>query len=285
MRWEALINQLSPAKFLLQCGPMHMTVEAWRDSKPCAEAIDAAINRAFLGLMEVAQFRQQCSRWINEVSNFNDLTELVASMHKAVAATRFPWVTSMAAVAGALAADSAAAAFRQGASRVICNNGGDIALFLAEEESVTIGIASSLQDSKIDSRIRIRSSDGIGGICTSGLGGRSLTLGIASAVTVFAEQAPLADVAATLIANQVSAEHPGIIRKRAEELQPGTDIAGLWATEKVGELPEAVWEEAIHNGVSETNRLLTLGIIKGAVLHAGGKRVVVKGDIPELEFI
>lgn len=283
MSWEAELVPLGPAKALVQCGPMHMTVEAWTDGRPSKDAVGAAVRAALQGLTEIARFQPLCKSWIDEAAPSPLLPDPVNTMLRAAASACETKVTGMAAVAGTIAETAAEAGFRAGATRIICNNGGDIALRLAPGEYVTVGVSSSLEQRKPWARIKIGAGSGIRGICTSGLGGRSLTLGIASAVTVFAENAPDADVAATLIANHVSARHPAIVRKHAEELRPDTDIGGLLVTERVGSLPESVWHDALANGVKEARRLQSLGLIKGAALHAGGYRAVLAEDIPELE--
>ena len=59
---------------------------------------------------------------------------------------------------------------------------------------------------------------------TSGWRGRSLSLGIADAVTVLAKSAANADVAATLIANEVNVDFPGIEKRPASELKDESDL-------------------------------------------------------------
>jgi uncharacterized protein len=286
MNWEATKVQLSPAKILLQCGPLNMTVEAYRNGEPCIKAIDAAVKTALNCLLEVANNRETCSKWINEVQMDLNHPLPVSSMIHATRSVHYGMVTPMAAVAGTIADLSAGSAFQEGATLVICNNGGDIALRIASGESVTVGINRDLQSSReLTARMKIDSTSGIRGICTSGMGGRSLTCGIAQSVTVLGTHASIADVAATLISNQVSAEHPNISKRPAEELQPDTDIRGLLVTESVGELPREIWERAIENGVLEAERLIALGVMSGAVLHAGHLRVTVPDKIPGLEFL
>lgn len=286
MIWEATKVQLTPAKILLQCGPLNMTIEAYRKGEPCMWAIDAAVTTALNGLLEVAKHRETCSTWIKGIQDDSNNPLPVSTMIHATRSVHYEMVTPMAAVAGTIAELSADSAYREGATLVICNNGGDIALRMDPDESVTVGINKDLQIRMgLSAKIKLDAASGIRGICTSGMGGRSLTCGIAQSVTVLGAHASIADVAATLIANQVSAEHPNISRKPAEELQPDTDIAGVLVTERVGELPREIWKSAIEQGVLEAERLIELGVISGAVLHAGPLRAAVPNKIPGLKFV
>ncbi len=74
------------------------------------------------------------------------------------------------------------------------------------------------------------------GVTTSGVGGRSLTRGIASAVTVLAANASVADAAATAIANACFVEDDRIIQVPAEKIDPNTDLTGIRVTTEVGPL-------------------------------------------------
>ena len=69
--------------------------------------------------------------------------------------------------------------------------------------------------------IEIASDSAVRGIATSGWRGRSHSLGIADAVTVLARSAALADAAATLIANAVDVDHPGIHRAAGSRARRG----------------------------------------------------------------
>jgi ApbE superfamily uncharacterized protein (UPF0280 family) len=103
-------------------------------------------------------------------------------------------------------------------------------------------------------------------VATSGLGGRSFTKGIASAATVLAENASLADAAATVVGNYTNVEDPGIVRSRAETIYPDTDIAGEWVTMRVGLLPAEKVGEALQNGLNKARALCARGLIQGALI-------------------
>ena len=143
--------------------------------------------------------------------------------------------TPMAAVAGTFAELAMEAAVAAGATRVIVNNGGDIALRAPAGERVRVGVVSDLAARRVTHTLDVAGGSGPGGVATSGFGGRSLTKGIASAAVALAATASAADALATSLANATNADDPAIRRCLAEQLDPGTDIRGHTVTAAVGE--------------------------------------------------
>ena len=137
---------------------------------------------------------------------------------------RAGFITSMAAVAGAVAQEILACYEQPGIDRAWVNNGGDIALHLAPGQSVTVGVyadiaalnAAQLRNGLVlDGQIRIDSAMPVRGVATSGWRGRSQSLGIADSVTVLARTAAQADAAATIVANAVNVADARIVRRPA----------------------------------------------------------------------
>jgi uncharacterized protein len=111
-------------------------------------------------------------------------------------------VGPMAAVAGAMAQCAAEAALRAGVGEVIVENGGDI--YLKAAGPVTIGLDTGT--SKLGDRLAfsLSAEDTPISICSSsGKMGHSMSLGQCDLATVVAQDAALADAAATAAANQV----------------------------------------------------------------------------------
>lgn len=185
------------------------------------------------------------------------------------------FITCMAAVAGAVA-DEILAAMTAATplSRAYVNNGGDIALHLGEGARFTTAMAGL--DGRDLGRIALAAGDGIGGIATSGAGGRSFSLGIADSVTVLARTAAGADAAATLIANAVDLPgHPGIRRQPAHELQPDSDLGARPVVTGVPALAAAEIAQALDAGAALAARLQAKGQIAAAALFLqGGQRLV-----------
>ena len=189
-------------------------------------------------------------------------------MVNAVWPYRDVFVTPMAAVAGAVAEHVLdimveAAPLR----RAIVNNGGDIAIHLAEGQTVRAGVVGDLSLPRMDATIEIASGDPVRGIATSGWRGRSQSLGIADSVTVLAESAAMADAAATMIANEVNIDDPAIERVPACEVRDDSDLGDLPVTVAVGLLPSQKVTLALENGVRRAAELQARGLIAAAYLQ------------------
>jgi len=192
------------------------------------------------------------------------------------------FVTRMAAVAGAVAETVLEAMVSDARlSRAWVNNGGDIALHLSPGTEVTIGIAGL--DKTPLGGVRLRASDRVGGIATSGMGGRSQTLGIADSVTVLARTAASADAAATLIANAVDLPgHPAISRCPATDLRPDSDLGNLPVTTGRGPLTRAEIDRALAAGHVVASAMLRAGLIDGAALFLAGRHRTAGPHFPSL---
>ena len=196
-------------------------------------------------------------------------------MHAAVLPHADVFITCMAAVAGAVA-DEILAAMTAALplTRAYVNNGGDIAIHLGEGARFTGAMAGL--DGRDLGRIALTAGDGIGGIATSGAGGRSFSQGIADSVTVLARSAAGADAAATLIANAVDLPgHPGIRRQPARDLQPDSDLGARLVVTGVPALPPARIAQALDAGAARAAGLRDDGHIAAAALFLqGGQRLV-----------
>ena len=261
----------------LQDGPIDLIIEAKGQAEQVRAAYDAAARR-FTGLLdelceELTTLRQaadpvQCA-----------LKGVVARrMHAAVApfaADHF--ITPMAAVAGSVAEEILGAML--GAAqldRAYVNNGGDIALHLADGEQFSVGLVDRPDQHGLMRMMTIGAEDPARGIATSGRHGRSFSLGIADAVTVRARTASTADATATIIANAVDLPgHPSIVRRPANELQPDSDLGPRLVTRDVGPLTEDEIETALRAGAICAQQLFTAGLIEGAALRLLGETRVV----------
>ena len=191
----------------------------------------------------------------------------------------FPeFITPMAAVAGSVA-DEMMAAMRAAAclDKAYVNNGGDIAIHLADGQAMSAAIAGTGHG--LADRIAISAADPVRGIATSGWRGRSHSLGIADAVTVLASDAAAADAAATLIANAVDLPgHAAIVRQPANQLSPDSDLGPRPVTTAVGPLTSAEIRHALDRGATVAADYRHRGLIQAAALFLGGRSLVV-GDI------
>lgn len=183
------------------------------------------------------------------------------------------WVTPMAAVAGAVA-DHILASLTEGRrlTRAWVNDGGDIAVHLTPGTSLDIGLVADLADWGPTGRLTLTHDLPARGLATSGRQGRSLSRGIAEAVTVLAGSAAAADVAATLIANAVDLEdHPGVLRRPACDLDRDSDLGALAVVTAVGPLTREEIEEALAAGARLAAQMQEAGLIHAALLSLRGQ--------------
>ncbi len=190
------------------------------------------------------------------------------------------FVTPMAAVAGAVADEMLEALVEGGGlTRAYVNNGGDIALHLAPGEHFAAGVVADIEAPAIDGVATIDAAMPVRGVATSGRGGRSLSLGIADAVTVLAGNAAAADVAATLIANAVDVDHPAVGRATATDLDPDSDLGDRLVTVSLGDLDDDAVAAALDAGEACADAMWRAGLIHGAMLELRRRHRMV-GHIP-----
>lgn len=261
----------------LQDGPIDLVIEAKGRAADVRVAYEAAAHR-FTGLLdelcaELTELRQPADPVRCTLSGI-----VARRMHAAVAPFASDhFITPMAAVAGSVAEEILGAML--GAARLeraYVNNGGDIALHLADGEHFTVGLMDRPDRQGLLRAMTIEADDPVRGVATSGRHGRSFSLGIADAVTVLARAASQADAAATVIANAVDLPgHPAVIRCPANELQPDSDLGARLVTRDVGALTEDEVEAALRAGARQAQQLLAAGLIEGAFLRLLGETVAV----------
>jgi ApbE superfamily uncharacterized protein (UPF0280 family) len=178
------------------------------------------------------------------------------------------FITPMAAVAGAVAETVLAAMTRAAPlTRAYVNNGGDIAVHLAPNQTYTIGMVECPENPSLFGSVEISEALPIRGVATSGWRGRSFSLGIADAVTVLAATAAEADAAATIIANAVDLPgHRAIQRIPARQISPDSDLLDLPVTRAVGLLSRQEIEQALQAGLSVAQELCSQDLIQAAAL-------------------
>jgi hypothetical protein len=271
----------------LQDGPIDLIVEAGGGENDIRAAYSNAGHR-FTGLLDELCAELPLLRQAADPVRCPLRGRVARRMHAAVApfaADHF--ITPMAAVAGAVA-EEILGAMLDGAqlARAYVNNGGDIALYLADGEKFTIGLADRPDVPCLIRTMIIDSADPSHGIATSGRHGRSFSLGIADAVTVLARTASQADAAATIIANAVDLPgNPAVVRCPANELQPDSDLGARLVTRGVGELSNSEIEDALESGTACARKLLAAGLIDGAALRLHGEMVLMAAKPFEMPLL
>ena len=267
------IQTLSNDTVLVDHGPMRMFISVFDNGKPL---IDLAREGGYLALKvleDLANFLPVIKRKTRAIEIREFFPDVVRKMIEATWEMDEPDLTPLAAVAGAASDVVADFLISQGGTKVIVDNGGDIAIRLKGEEVVRVGVKAEIEARNPAYVIPLDIAAKIGGVATSGLGGRSFTKGIASAATVLAKDAALADAAATVIGNFTNVEDPRISRSLAEKIYPDTDIPGEWVTVHVGSLSQEKIDEALMKGLSKANSLRENELIQGALIAVQGKIV------------
>jgi len=283
MTFEPATARLLPdgRRLYLSHGPIDLVVEAFGDPAEVHRAYDQAqaVFPAILPTLaeELSLLRRPMDQ-ITDAPNGPVARRMVAACRAHAPA----FVTPMAAVAGAVAEYVLAHMVRgRHLSRAYVNNGGDIAVYLGAGQSFTCGLVADLHLPALCGQVSLRAERPARGIATSGRacsgqGGRSFSLGIADAVTVLADTAAAADVAATLIANAVDLPgHPSVMRTPARDLDPDSDLGARPVTVDLGPLSSGEVHQALRRGEREAARLRWSGLIEAAALLLRRRYAVV----------
>jgi ApbE superfamily uncharacterized protein (UPF0280 family) len=265
MSYEHYIAAIDEESVLVECGPMRLVIRAWNGEQPQIMLARQAAEESISYLERIARWRSQLSRPVPKIEELPE-DKLALCMIAGTAAIGDDDLTPLAAVAGTIADAVADWLFERGATRVIVENGGDIAIRLKAGETTTVGVRPQVNSRHISHVIRLDGSQPSWGVTTSGFGGRSLTRGIASAVTVLAANASVADAAATAIGNACFVEDGTVVQQPAESLDSSTDLAGLLVTTEVGELVPGTVLKAIESARQKAELLAQQKIIYGAFI-------------------
>ena len=290
----AMVNWLDH-RLHLQHGPIDLIVTAEGDPAAAALAYARAADR-FCGLLDELVGELSMLRLPAEKDRLATFDGPVAQRMAAAIQPHLPrysnadFITPMAAVAGSVA-DEILQAMGSDLDRASVNNGGDIALYLGKTAHFDIGIGDErdahLSDFAVSAtaggrgklplhgRIRLHQHDRIGGVATSGWRGRSQSLGIADSVTVLAQTAAAADVAATLIANAITISSPAILRVPATDLYPDSDLKERLVTVEVGVLTADEINSALGHGSALARQMCDDGLIAGMHARLQGHSIVV----------
>jgi ApbE superfamily uncharacterized protein (UPF0280 family) len=260
---EATAALLDDGRLHLHHGPIDLIIEAEEDQGGAREASFRKACRRFEHLLqEIVEELPELRRPTSHESRFKG--SIAHRMQAATVPFADHFITPMAAVAGSVADEILEQISSvPGITRAYVNNGGDIALLLNKGQEFDIAAECG--------RIRIAHDDRPRGVATSGWRGRSHSLGIADSVTVLADNAAMADAAATIIANAVDLPgHPAIRREPACELSPDSDLGERPVTTHVGPLSEEEAAQALRHGADCARHLIARNLIASAMLSLCG---------------
>ncbi|MDR1487457.1 MAG: hypothetical protein LBT62_05635 [Deltaproteobacteria bacterium] len=266
-----------PGKSLALYGPMRLLTIVENRFGPDDElALDAG-RYAFKLLDRLAPAPALLKRRPGASLEPNFAEPLFNAMISAVKAVDQTDLWPLAAVAGTVAQAVAEYLEKAGAVKAIVDNGGDVAVFLAHGQTTEIGVRVSLKDPAPAYKVSLSGEvRPFWGLCSSGLGGRSLTQGIVDTAMCIGDSAAIADAAATAVANASLMESNKIRRLPAERLRPETDIPGLMVTSAVAPLTDEEVDRALEKAIILAQSLVDRGVVFGALAALNGKLSITR---------
>lgn len=290
---HACRNWLPDSRWHLQHGPIDLVIRAEGDAGIVAQAHENAWIRFTTVLQELVAELPALRAPVGDVCPVQGV--VARRMWSACAPYRAGFITSMTAVAGAVAQEILDCYAHSGIDRAWVNNGGDIALYLAPGQRASVGVVSDIAALDIqqlrhglvvDGQLHITSTMPVRGVATSGWRGRSQSMGIADSVTVLAQTAAQADAAATIVANAVNVQDARISRMPAWLVRDDSDLGALHVTVDVPALPLAQVQTALQRGVQKAQELKADGLLWFALLTCQGQYAttsesVALGGTPE----
>jgi len=258
-----VIRLIEKGLALVDSGPLYATIMVSQNGEPLSEAAIEGAQYALKILEQLANFLPVIKKKALTLKPEDSYPKVVKEMISAAQVINDPDLTPLIAVAGATSDMVADYLLKTKATKIIVNNGGDIAIRLREGDSAIVGLRLNLMRPDFNCNVLIDSDCGI---CTSGVGGRSFTLGVADGVTVIADQASMADAAATFLGNKTVINSPSVKKVLAESIYPDTDLLGVEVTQSVGDLSEDEIESALSSGRTEALKLMERKLIYGAFI-------------------
>ena len=265
-------------RLFLQHGPINIVLEAFGDDKKLAywnakKYFETLLDQLVLDLALLKKEVVFNRKFNNKISQ---------SMQDATERFTPSFITPMAAVAGSIA-DNILRVVVNGTNleKAYVNNGGDVSFYLNENQTMK----SSL--SAIPNMVaEIKYKDKSRGIATSGWRGKSFSRGIADSVTVLADNAAVADAAATMIGNSVDIyNHPKIKKKPANKIYEDSDLNDLLITVQVGNLTKVEIKEALKNGYQTALQYVQEDLINTALIQLSEFFCIVQKDRNNLNII
>lgn len=283
---HACRNWLPDSRWHFQHGPIDLVIRAEGQADIVAQAHENAWIRFTTVLQELVAELPALRAPVGDVCTVQGV--VARRMWSACAPYRAGFITSMAAVAGAVAQEILGCYAHSGIDRAWVNNGGDIALHLAPGQRASVGVVSDIaaldiqqlrNGLMVDGQLQITSTMPVRGVATSGWRGRSQSMGIADSVTVLAHTAAQADAAATIVANAVNVQDVRISRMPAWLVRDDSDLGALHVTVDVPALPLAQVQTALQRGLRKAHELKAEGLLWFALLTCQGQYAVTSDAV------
>lgn len=255
---------------IVDLGPSTVFIKGKRGGR------EIELDRAFVEgelrtlLGELREVLPVLKRKAGLIKNTRALPEVARRMVEATQAVDGITLTPMAAVAGAIAdvlLERILSEYRP--DFLFVNNGGDVSVYSRDGEGFWVALGDIEAEGRWRRLLWVSGLKRVG-IATSGLGGRSFTMGVCDSVTVFAESGSLSDAAATFVCNATFLERACARKAKASDLDPLSDLG----EEEVVLERRPLWpweaEEALAKGLEAAWALKRRGVILEALLCLEG---------------
>ena len=265
-------------RLFLQHGPINIVLEAFGIDKNLAyrnvkKYFETILDQLVLDLALLKKEVVLNRKFNNKISQ---------SMQDATERFTPTFITPMAAVAGSIADNILRVLINDtNLEKAYVNNGGDVSFYLNKNQIMKSSLAA------IPNMIaEIKYKDKSRGIATSGWRGKSFSRGIADSVTVLADNAAMADAAATMIGNAVDIyNHPKIKKQPANEMYEDSDLKNLLITVEVGLLTKVEIKEALKNGYQTALQYINKDLINTALIQLSEYFCIVQKNSTDLNII
>ena len=265
-------------KLFLRHGPINIVLEAIGIDKDLAyqnvkEYFETILEQLVLD-MDLLKKEVVFNRKFNN--------KISQSMQDATEKYSPTFITPMAAVAGSIADNILRVLINNtNLEKAYVNNGGDVSFYLNKNQIMKTSLAA------IPNMIaEIKYKDKSRGIATSGWRGKSFSRGIADSVTVLADNAAMADAAATMIGNAVDIyNHPKIKKQPANEMYEDSDLKNLLITVEVGLLTKVEIKEALKNGYQTALQYINKDLINTALIQLSEYFCIVQKNSTDLNIV
>jgi ApbE superfamily uncharacterized protein (UPF0280 family) len=264
----------------LEIGPASIVIQGEKDGKPYDLEKEKLVQKVDSILGEIREFLPVLKQKAYKIKNTKHMPDVPRKMVEAVKVIDEASLTPMAAVAGSVSDALKEFLKSEGLDLVSVNNGGDISIFNKKGRGLRIDIGDIHTGESLPYVLNIERLIDYG-LATSGFGGRSFTLGLADIVTVVAATGAIADAAATFICNCTNTESEQVVRRKASEIDPLTDIPDDNVTIIIGELNEEDISNALEIGLNKAANIKKQKHIYDAIIKLRGHMVTtINGDNP-----
>lgn len=264
----------------LEIGPASLVIIGEKVGDPYELQKEKLVQKVKSILGEIRECLPVLKQKAYKIKNTKHMPDVPRKMVEAVKVIDESSLTPMAAVAGSVADAIKEFLKNEGLDLISVNNGGDISIFNKKGRGLKIDIGDILTGKSSPYMLNIEQLIDFG-LATSGFGGRSFTLGLADSVTVIAATGAVADAAATFICNCTNTESDQVVRQKAAEVDPLTDIPDDNVTISIGQLNERDIFNALESGLIIAANIKNKKHIYDAIVKFRGHMVTtINGDNP-----